>query len=336
MPEKRKNKTKKCHKCKKVYQNMKQCKVCKCHSVSYCGKECQVEDWPRHSKNCIPVMVKEYGEKGKGLVASKIIKMGELILIDKAVVSNDDIELDIYGFILNEDAERLLINQKILKDISLLNHSCAPNAAMWLLDGKVNRNPEKRFELRAIKDISKEEEVTMFYPGDSVLPLGSFAVPFPFLLSPTSASCLTRKTLQEDFGFDCKCPVCSGEVPNQDDIMRKMWDIIISNGVQTKEEHEMTLSDWTREAKAFEAIVELAKPVYVGRPEGKMAKLLFFLRAAANARKPDLFGKAVNGIRELAEKTGLEAFKGIIQDFSRKEIDTEILTEMMEKGFGLD
>ena len=66
---------------------MTKIKVCKCHSVSYCKEECQREDWPRHSDNCVPVMVKEYGEKGKGLVASKAIKVGELILNDKAAVS---------------------------------------------------------------------------------------------------------------------------------------------------------------------------------------------------------------------------------------------------------
>ena len=85
-------------------------------------------------------MVKDYGEKGKGLVTSKAIKMGELILTDKALVSNDDIKLGNYGYVLTADAERLLINQKILKDICLLNHSCAPNAAMGLLDGKLNRD----------------------------------------------------------------------------------------------------------------------------------------------------------------------------------------------------
>ena len=36
--------------------------------------------------------------------------------------------------------------------------------------------------------------------------------------------------------------------------------------------------------------------------------LLFLLKAAANARKPALFEKALDGIKELAEKTGLEVF----------------------------
>ena len=103
---------------------------------------------PAGTETTASVLVKECGEKGRGLVEAKDIKMGEQILINKAFVSNDDISIYNYHS-LTPDAERLLINQKILKDISLLNHSCAPNAAMGLLDGKENEAVEKRFELRA-------------------------------------------------------------------------------------------------------------------------------------------------------------------------------------------
>ena len=113
--------------------------------------------------------------------------------------------------------------------------------------------------------------------------------------------------VQEDFGFDCKCPVCSGEVPNQDDIVRKMADI--TSNLSSKEEEDMTLLDWTREANGLEAIVDLDKSMYMGSPEGKMARLLSFLFTAVKARNPALIGKAMNGIKELAENLGLEALK---------------------------
>jgi len=286
----------KCHKCHKTGKRKKDklSKCARCHSITYCSQECQREDWPRHSDNCIPVMVKEYGEKGQGLVAAKDIKMGEQILIDQATVSNDDIINDF----LTTDAERLLINRKILKDISLLNHSCAPNAAMGLLDVVENEEPEKRFELRAVKDISKEEEVTIFYPTEKqVLPCWIHAD--------------LRETIQDDFGFDCKCPVCSGGVPNQDDIMMKIRVVIFSNRLTSKDKDEMTLLDWTREAIAFGAIVELAKPVYMERPEVKMNSLLLLAEAARESGKQALHDKAVDGMKELAEKTGLEVFKQV-------------------------
>ena len=282
----------KCHKCHKTG---KLSKCNQCHSITYCSQECQREDWPRHSDNCVPVMVKEYGEKGQGLVAARDIKMGELILSDKALVFNDMI---IHGF-LTSDAERLLLNKKILKDISLLNHSCAPNAAMGLLDVVELKEPEKRFELRAIKDISKEEEVTIFYQTENCD------------IPPLKPLAELRETIEEDFGFYCKCPVCTGEVPNQDDIIKKIRDIMVANRIRSKEEDEMTPLDWIREAIALGVIVDLAKPVYMGRPEAKMNNFLVLLRAAKESRKHALREKALNGMKELAEKTGLEVFKHI-------------------------
>ena len=291
MPEYLKDKDKrKCYKCNLVYdKNKKQCKVCKCHSITYCSEECQREDWPRHRENCVPVMVKKFKGKGRGLVAARDIKMGELILTDTAAVTNDDIG----HHSLTPDAERLLINQKILKDISILNHSCAPNAAMGLLVGEENDDPAKTFELRAVKDISKKDEVTIFYPAieDSLLWLHADM----------------REKIQEDFGFDCKCSVCSGEVPNQDAIMLKIHEIYEVERQMTKSDDEMTLLDWTRQALAFEAMVELAKPIYMGREETKLSYLTLMSMAALKCSNPALLEKALDGAQVLAEKLGLRS-----------------------------
>ena len=138
--------------------------------------------------------------------------------------------------------------------------------------------------------------MTLFYPIDICLP---------------SLHADMRETIHEDFGFDCKCPVCSGEVPNQDDIMIKMMDIITSSGVGSKDRDERTLSDWTRLAIASGAVVELSRQVYMGRPNLKLDILQTFRGVASKARKQALVAKALDGIKELAEKTGLEAFKEI-------------------------
>ena len=55
-----------CVVCDKGGDSIKQC--AKCFSVSYCGRECQVGDWTRHKRLCVPVMVKDFGERGRGLV----------------------------------------------------------------------------------------------------------------------------------------------------------------------------------------------------------------------------------------------------------------------------
>ena len=136
-----------------------------------------------------------------------------------------------------------------------------------------------------------------------------------------------RKMIKEDYGFDCKCPVCSGEVPNQEDILRKIADIVISYGLLTIDENEMTFSDWTREVIPYEAIVELDKIVYIGSPEAKMAKLVRFFKSAAGARRSDLLRKAVDAIKEFAEKTGLDVFKEPTRVIKELEIE-----KLMEQG----
>ena len=59
-----------CVRCDQDGDTIKKC--AKCHSVSY----------------CLPVMVKEMGEKGRGVVASRDFKVGDLIFNDKLVVSS--------------------------------------------------------------------------------------------------------------------------------------------------------------------------------------------------------------------------------------------------------
>ena len=69
-----------CFHCHKTVTGKKKLSKCaKCHAITYCGRECQVADWPRHNWNCVPVMVTEIPGKGRGLVAAKDIKKGDLL-----------------------------------------------------------------------------------------------------------------------------------------------------------------------------------------------------------------------------------------------------------------
>ena len=58
-----------------------------CNSITYCDKVCQREDWGRHKDNCIPVMLTELKGKGRGLVASRNIRVGEVIFTEEAAVT---------------------------------------------------------------------------------------------------------------------------------------------------------------------------------------------------------------------------------------------------------
>ena len=73
-----------CYKCHKTVTGKQKLSKCsKCHAITYCGKQCQVADWPRHAFNCVPVMVTEFEGKGRGVVAARDIKIGERIFMDK-------------------------------------------------------------------------------------------------------------------------------------------------------------------------------------------------------------------------------------------------------------
>ena len=285
-----------CHKCDKTGKRKKDklSKCGRCEAITYCSRECQVEDWPRHKENCIPVMVKEYEGKGLGLVAAKDIKMAELILIDKAQVTDKDINC--YG--LNPEVERMLLNQKILKDIALMNHSCAANAEMGLLDGEKSKDPEKRFELRAVKNITKGDEVTIHYPSKW------YCRPHAFI----------RVSIQEDFGFNCKCVVCMGKVPNQDDIFTKFCQTLADNqDVAIRLDDEKTLLEWKREAVVFGIMSFFLKPVYMGKEIEKLRWLFMLHNAAMMSGNSDLMVKALDDMKELADKTGLEMVKNAVE-----------------------
>ena len=99
-----------CYTCHKVVTGKKKLSKCsKCHAITYCSRECQKADWPRHGWNCVPVMVTEITGKGRGLVASKDIKIGELIFIDKPVIEG----VNAAKWRENKETEHKLLLKKI-------------------------------------------------------------------------------------------------------------------------------------------------------------------------------------------------------------------------------
>ena len=165
---------------------------------------------------------------------------------------------------------------------------------MGLLDGKRNKEPEKRFELRAIKNISKDDEVTIYYRSN-----------FP------CSHAVIRTMIRKNFGFVCRCVVCSGQVPNQADIVEKICEIVKNNRdvVPKMTSEEMTSIDWKRVAIVFGIISDLAKPFYMGREAEKMKYLFVLHKAATNSGDSIFMKKALDDMRELADKTGLEMMK---------------------------
>ena len=294
-------------------------------------------------------MITEYEGKGRGLVASRDIKMGELILQDTAVIDvraisgptgecinhfvtneikeqmnmmSDQEKSDFYKLEqLNHDKvgcplqsvnvfgreenflEELKIYLKnkmsgmIFLNISLINHSCSPNAARGkLVLSTDTRLTGQKMEVRAIRNISKGEEVTTFY-----------------IMTGTTVNMMRseiRATLKRDFGFDCKCSICKGEIPDQDDIKKKILKIIEKD---LPPYDRRKPSDWRRDANENERIMELTKQMHIVPFDTKCFACIDLAYAAHMARDPVLRKKAMDTWAELNEDVKLEKMGPYLQ-----------------------
>lgn len=103
----------------------------RCHSVTYCGRECQKKDLKRHKKLCAPVVYKKFDERGRGLMATKDFKQGDIVFKDKASITlqhdnhQSKIErgnalIDQFHDLLKDDQKRFLMLKSDEKAIDLL------------------------------------------------------------------------------------------------------------------------------------------------------------------------------------------------------------------------
>ncbi len=349
-----------CHKCDKTGRRKKdKLSTCgRCQAITYCSRVCQAEDWPRHKANCVPVMIAEVGEKGRGLVAAKDIKIGEEILLDNTVITLEIPESKDYLSVITPTIARLLREQvqalpeekltqfyniktvdnnvtssernlkiarrenclrelKIFQSnrvednkkkvfafvLSLINHSCAPNADYHLKpdESKEEKKVEETYELRAIKDIPKGEEISIFY-----LKYYYGAIP----------SLLRQSKIMDIYGFDCKCNVCCGNVDDQYDLLLKLAKLGLEIGNFPDASKHLTSDEWDNLAIKEGIVLNLSKDLYIGKVRTKTVACFRAARAAQISRNPVLLEKAMNAWKELVMKTG---FEGKISDYKEME-----------------
>ena len=71
-----------------------------------------------------------------------------------------------------------------------------------------------------------------------------------------------RKTVvKTEMVFDCKCPVCLGQVPGQEKIVKKLIDL--------HKKLNPTPSGWKKQAGLWSRIVDLTMELYIGHPSDK-------------------------------------------------------------------
>ena len=338
-----------CFKCRKTVTGKRKLSKCsRCHAITYCGKECQKADWERHICNCVPVMVTEFEGKGRGLVAARDIKMGEFILLDKPAIklpirssfnenrpifeqlSSKDLD-SLMSQVDNLTSEAKLIFYK-LRDFQgkwakelrifsqnasitckelmlflnavLINHSCAPNA--------YDQNTEDgSIEVRAIKDILRGEEITMFYGSDDDFTYKQFGC----------NAKERKKVLRETLGFDCVCSVCIGDVPDQEDILKELLELhdnhdpdtaihIINELLELHDnlDRETIHSDEKLSifVQTIDKIVDLNLRLYIGSFVDKVRALKMMAETAFLLQDEDRLEKAMKQVKKIADDTKLK------------------------------
>ena len=331
-----------CFQCHKTVTGKKKLSKCAgCHAVTYCSVECQREDRTRHKWNCVPVMVTEIPGKGRGIVAARDIQMGELIFIDKPAITlpsnfmlssfmssgpveslktqvenlpteaksqfykltapDTNTQMNTVISILanrnnyNSEAIKLfmgnaLTNRKgnyssLYLNLSLVNHSCAPNA----VEGEESYDQVPHYELRAIKDISRGEEINTCYISN----IKRFGVGLQ-----------RRKAgIKQEMDFDCACSVCSGQVADQKDIMKRLAKL--HRELNPLRQYEIVIGFEKWEARLQDKIVDLTMELYIGKLDDKIRALDVMVRTAHLARDQNLARKAMDTWKKLAADTNL-------------------------------
>ena len=334
-----------CFKCQKTVTGKRKLSKCSgCHAITYCGRECQKADWGRHGWNCVPVMVTEISGKGRGIVAARDIRKGEVIFNDKPAITlpsylcslpnpkamkslktqirklpseaksqfykltapDADPKVNMVFRILadiNErDSEALklfmanaLSNRKrifstLYLNLSLVNHSCAPNA----IEGELRPESETEdqvphYELRAIQDISRGEEINTCYVNN---------------IRRFGTGTQERKAgILQELSFDCACSVCSGQVADQEKIMKRLAELHLQLNPVFPTEIIIGFEKW--EARIQDKIVDLTMQLYIGKLDDKIRALDVMVRTAHLARDQNLVRKAMDTWKQLAVETNL-------------------------------
>lgn len=218
-----------CQYCGEQRNDLLQCAAC--GTVQYCNRTCQKSDWKKHKKNCSkPYKAVNLTGKGVGLLSTKTIKQGELIIREKAVVIipfNQKKQVSSSMLMqqfeqLNEKTQNAVLSlhseksnsnnlQEKLNDIldcngievvpvnsvalyltiPRINHSCRPNVVWSWVAGSYNVK-----EIRAVREIEAGEELCANY-------IDSF--------EGTLSSCIERQKRLKKWHFTCTCEICSLE-----------------------------------------------------------------------------------------------------------------------------
>ena len=212
--------------------NTKQLNCAACLQVSYCNKKCQKDHWKLHKPRCQPWKIVSVEGKGKGVIATRKIKKGDVVMMEKPVLVLDkggnnynpeDLSFTeqfmkqpkkIREEILDLHHERPEESNFLLKLFDIFNCNnigidvgigSSSGQAVYLNISRLNHSCSPNVvwsykrsnmimkEVRALRDIDVGEELSATYLGNNVF----------------ATSSERRIQLQKSWKFECKCRLCN-------------------------------------------------------------------------------------------------------------------------------
>ena len=145
-----------------------------------------------------------------------------------------------------------------------------------------------------------------------------------------------KTVVKTEMGFECKCPVCLGQVPGEEKTLKKL--------IELNSKLNPTPSDWKKEAGLRSRIVDLTMELHIGNPWQSKGKALASLAGFAHlARDKDLVKKAMDIWRKYAKEIkgesiqrNLEVWEKWSREFNsnsapeKREIDS--ILSLLTKG----
>ena len=334
-----------CFVCRKTVTGKKKLRKCThCHAITYCGVECQTEDWVRHSWNCLPVMVTEVEGKGRGLVAARDIKAGELIIKEGPMIKlaalpsgsapdpdylhslmkqiedfPEEAKKQFYKLKTLPELEKLLVGLgslslgagrkewMIFKSNGHITDIIGTDAMLYLNTALVNHSCAPNAFSGPVKpgaDVDQSQEILETRAIKDIPKGEEVTITYFRDLMGLGSSSQERK-----MNIERKhCFDCKCDVcSGKVDGQDDILKELLELRKDFRPNHNHKRAyDWRREVRAADKMVDLAMQLYIGGLCVKLDSLEVLVRAAQMAREKELQKKAMDMLKKVAEDTSLE------------------------------
>ena len=239
-----------------------------------------------------PTIARSLKQQIEALPEEKVTQFYNLKIVDNIVLTERDLKIARRENCLKElkifhgNKVELYKKDVLAFNLTLINHSCTPNAEHCLKpsESENQKKAETKYELRAIKDISKGEEITIFY--------------LQYIYGLTFKN--TRLSMLKDyFGFDCKCNICCGNDDDQENIIEKVVKVLWFLGGEafvqgTTKKFHYSSDEWKKVGIKGGILLSLSQDLYIGKVWTKLRLCASAVFAAQMARNPVLLEKAMS------------------------------------------